>query len=31
MPSDPAARLVFVDDSLPGITRRRAGKPRVDA
>lgn len=26
MPSDPAARLVFVDDSLPGITRRRAGK-----
>ena len=26
MPSDPSARLVFVDDSLPGITRRRAGK-----
>lgn len=26
MPSDPAARLAFVDDSLPGITRRRAGK-----
>lgn len=26
MPSDPAARLVFVDFSLPGITRRRAGK-----
>lgn len=26
MPSDPAARLVFVDDSLPGITRRRVGK-----
>lgn len=26
MPSDSSARLVFVDDSLPGITRRRAGK-----
>ena len=26
MPSNSSARLVFVDDSLPGITRRRAGK-----
>lgn len=26
MPPDSSARLVFVDDSLPGITRRRAGK-----
>lgn len=26
MPVDTTARLVFVDDSLPGITRRRAGK-----